>query len=57
MSAHTSRNTKTSLMFSLAISFILFSAAGIKNQMKAIQVTLESTIGSDILVYCYDSYE
>ena len=31
MSAHRSRNTKTSLMFSLAISFILFSATGIQN--------------------------
>ena len=31
MSAHRSRNTKTSLMFTLAISFILFSATGIKN--------------------------
>lgn len=48
MEAHRRRNSKTSIMFTLAISYLIFSASSFKLLSSLIIKTAESLIGADI---------
>ena len=48
MEAHRPRNSKTSLMFTLAISFLIFSASSFSLTSTLVVKAAESIIGSDI---------
>ena len=49
MEAHKSRNAKTSLMFTLAISFLIFSASSFSLISSLVLKTVESFIGADLM--------
>ena len=49
MEAHKPRNAKTSLMFTLAISFLIFSASSFSLISSLVLKTVESLIGADLL--------
>ena len=48
MQAHKSRNSKTSLMFTLSISFLIFSASSFSLMSTLIVKGVESIIGADL---------
>jgi len=48
MEAHRRRNSKTSVMFTLAISYLIFSSSSFLLLSTMIQKTVESIIGADI---------
>ena len=50
MDAHRPRNSKTSLMFTLAISFMIFSASSFSIIANLVIKTTEALIGADIKV-------
>lgn len=50
MEAHRPRNGKTSLMFTLCISFLIFSASSFKLTSTLVAKAAESIIGADIKV-------
>lgn len=50
MEGHASRNWKTTFMYSLALSFILFAGASLTLDTKVIGDALQSTLGGDITV-------
>lgn len=51
MEGHRPRNTKTSLMFTLAISFLIFSASSFHLTSSLVVKTAESYIGADLKVF------
>lgn len=64
LEGHSSRNWKTTFMYSLALSFILFAGASLTLDTKVIGDALQSTLGGDITVmvlptdiYGLDEYE
>ena len=48
--AHKDRNNKTSLMFILALAFLIFAGAGFKLSTEMVSDQLKSTYGSDLVV-------
>ena len=56
MDAHRRRNSKTSVMFTLAISYLIFSSSSFLLLSTMIQKTVESIIGADIQVKNPGSY-
>jgi len=50
MDAHRNRNQKTSIMFTLTLSFLIFSASSFKMMSNLLLQTVESRIGADIMV-------
>ena len=50
MSSHKKRNTKTTLMFCIAISFLIFAGAGLKLQTKGIENSMRMSVGADLTV-------
>ena len=56
MIAHRPRNSKTSIMFTLAISYLIFSASSFKLLSALIIKNAESLIGADIRVKNPGSY-
>lgn len=48
MEAHASRNTKTSIMFTLAISFLIFSGSSFALMSTVISKIAEQMIGADL---------
>ena len=53
MQGHARRNNKTSVMFTLATSFLIFAQSAFKVISSMIQDVSSQLIGSDILVYAY----
>jgi len=49
MEAHKPRNAKTSLMFTLSISFLIFSASSFSLMATLVVKGIESMIGADLL--------
>lgn len=56
MEAHKPRNSKTSLMFTLAISFLIFSASSFALISTLVLKTAESLIGADLLATNPDGF-
>ena len=52
--AHRERNTKTSIMFSLTLAFIIFAGTGFRLDAHIIVQYLQQTLGSDIIVKTLD---
>ena len=50
MKAHDKRNAKTALMFTICISFLIFSGTGFNLQTNVIENTLKLTLGADLTV-------
>jgi len=49
-SAHRKRNSKTSLMYSIALAFLIFAGTGFKLNSEIIAKTLQAMSGSDLLL-------
>lgn len=56
MEAHRSRNSKTSIMFTLSISYLVFSASGFLLLSAMITDTAQALIGADLRVGNTDGY-
>lgn len=56
MEAHRQRNSKTSIMFTLAISYLIFSASSFLVLSSIITDTVQALIGADIRVESSNSY-
>lgn len=50
MEGHRRRNSKTALMYTIAIAFLIFAGAGFTLQQQTIQDFLKVEIGCDFLV-------
>lgn len=50
MQGHRRRNSKTALMYTIAMSFLIFAGTGFNLQSKTIGDNLKNTLGSDIKV-------
>jgi len=55
MEGHYSRNWKTTLMYTIALAFLIFAGAGFALQTEVIADLLQSSLGSDITVNVMDS--
>ena len=56
MEAHRPRNSKTSLMFTLSIAFLIYSASSFTLISSLVVKTSEQIIGSDIFAHAYDYF-
>jgi len=50
MGGHRRRNSKTALMYTVALSFLIFAGTGFNLQSKSIEDNMKSSLGSDIKV-------
>lgn len=50
MTAHSKRNAKTALMFTICLAFLIFSGTGFSLQTNVLENSLKVTMGSDITV-------
>jgi hypothetical protein len=50
MDGHRRRNSKTALMYTIALAFLIFAGAGFKLQSQTVQDFLKSQIGTDFLI-------
>ena len=50
MAGHRRRNSKTALMYTVALSFLIFAGTGFNLQSKSIEDNMKSSLGSDIKV-------
>ena len=48
MAAHHKRNSKTAIMFSIALAFLIFAGTGFKLQVTIIESMLKTNIGADL---------
>lgn len=56
LKGHQRRNSKTALMYTIAISFLIFTGSAFSLQTKAIGDTIKNIIGSDLKVHLIDDY-
>lgn len=54
MEGHARRNSKTALMYSIALAFLIFSGTGFNLQNETITDFLMQSLGSDIKLYSPD---
>ena len=50
MKAHQRRNKKTSIMFSIAMSFLIFAGTGLKLQISGIENSIRMNLGADLTI-------
>lgn len=50
MEGHRRRNGKTALMYTVALSFLIFAGTGFNLQSKSISDNLKNTLGSDLKI-------
>lgn len=55
MQGHNRRNSKTTLMYTLALSFLIFAGTGFGLQGRVISDTISSSLGGHIAVFTADS--